>query len=88
MYGGLKWNGEFQVNEKSRERSMFSVQPDRESDPSSSPKYQLLSGETHDLAVHKEAKGTWHLSIFSPYWMVNKTSLTLQYTVSLLINYP
>lgn len=85
MYGGLKWIGEFQVNEKSCETSMFTVEPEKESDSSSSPKYQLLSGETHDLAVRKESKGTWHLSIFSPYWMVNKTFLTLQYAVSLLI---
>ena len=81
-YGGLKWSGEFQAKEKSHERSMFSIQPDKESDSSPPPEHQLLSGETHDLAVHKEVKGTWHLSIFSPYWMVNKTSLTLQYKVS------
>ena len=89
MYGGLKWNGEFRVNEKSRERSTFNVEPEKESGSSLPSKHELLSGETHELGVHKEVKGTWHLSIFSPYWMVNKTTLTLQYYVSSFnIKYP
>ena len=79
----MEWNGEFQLNEKSRERSTFTIKPKIKSDSLSSPRQQLLVGETRDLAVHKEVKGTWHLSIFSPYWMVNKTSLTLQYNVSI-----
>lgn len=72
------------MNEKSRERTSFSVQPEKVSDSSSTapPGHQLLSGETHDLVVQKEIKGTWHLSVFSPYWMINKTSLILQYNVS------
>lgn len=32
-----------------------------------------------ELTVKKEEKGTWHLSVFSHYWMVNKTGLTLEY---------
>ncbi len=85
-YGGLKWKGEFQVNERSRERSSFSVQPEKVSDSSAHPPpgNHLLSEETHDLVVQKEVKGTWHLSVFSPYWMINKTFLTLQYNVSQL----
>ena len=25
---------------------------------------------------------SWHVSLYSPYWLVNKTGLTLQYSVS------
>ncbi len=35
-----------------------------------------------ELTVQREEKGTWHLSIYSSYWMVNKTGMTLHYTVS------
>ena len=80
MYGGLEWDGEVQVNVKSPERSSFKLTPKVGSD---APKYELLTGETHSLTLHKENKGTWHLSVYSPYWMVNKTTLTLQYSVCL-----
>ena len=34
--------------------------------------------------VHKEEKRTWHISFYSSYWMVNKTEMTLHYTVRCL----
>lgn len=36
---------------------------------------------TQELTIQKEDKGTWHISIYSPYWMVNKTGMTLEYKV-------
>ena len=44
-------------------------------------KREMLVKETRCLVVQKELKGTWYLSILSPYWMINKTSFTLQYAV-------
>ena len=37
-----------------------------------------------DLGVHTEDLGYLKMGIFSPFWMVNKTGLTLEYKVQLL----
>ena len=41
--------------------------------------FSLCLGVVQELTVKKEEKGAWHLSVFSRYWMVNKTGLTLEY---------
>lgn len=33
------------------------------------------------LAVHKEDRGPWKLSVYAPYWIINKTHFTLEYSV-------
>ena len=33
------------------------------------------------LAVSKEDRGSWKVTFFSPYWLVNKAQLTLDYSV-------
>ena len=34
------------------------------------------------VSCQRKERGAWHLTLFSPSWMVNKTGLTLEYTVS------
>lgn len=82
-YGGIDWRGECPVNNKS---SKFSLHPVNNTTTLAS-KYEMLVKETCSLVVHKELKGTWHLSVLSPYWMINKTSFILQYAVLCMRTY-
>lgn len=42
---------------------------------------------TLDLGVHTvNIKGTLYMSLYSPFWMINKTGLMLSYRVSVTID--
>ena len=45
---------------------------------------QLIIHWFQDLGVHTEDLGYLKMGIFSPFWMINKTGLTLEYKVQLL----
>ena len=85
QYGDRQWEGEVTVTHKSSEFVEFKLKPlldsdvDREDTDHGSD--EGVKDENLCLMVHKEIKGTCHLSVYSRCWMVNKTGLTLQYTV-------
>ena len=88
-YNGKMWSGEITIGQRSSEYSTFSLkcetptysvddeEPDGEDEEDGSEPGSL------EFTVHKEDLGTWHLTLYCPYWIVNKTGLTLEYAVRL-----
>ncbi|KAL5484368.1 hypothetical protein EMCRGX_G020849 [Ephydatia muelleri] len=62
---GVTWIGDMDVNMNEPQASSFIM--------SNPEKYNLK------LALHKEQKNGWKFSLYSRYWIVNKTGLTLEY---------
>lgn len=57
----------------------FKLHPVREKEAEENMHMSMLVNSDLILSVSKKLKGSWQLSIFCPYWVVNKTDLILQY---------
>ena len=83
-YAGVSWSSSCTVGPKTPEAFPILLKPLHDSSvDASNVNLKSLASSEIALSVTKELGETWQLSVFSPYWMVNKTGLTLQYSVSL-----
>ena len=97
MIDGEKvYSGELSVSSKMEDTSSFKLDSDNDDE-------ELVRANTTDktfivalslslslsqiLLARKELRSTWHVSVYSPYWIINKTRLTLQYSVRVIHTY-
>ena len=80
-YASAEWSSKFTVGPKTADKFTFSLQPLWETSVDTDVNLDLLAKSDILVSVAKELDKTWQLSLFCPYWMVNKTGLTLQYSV-------
>jgi vacuolar protein sorting-associated protein 13A/C len=65
MEGG-PWNGSLVIEPEEDKMNVFNVQREK---------------NERTLAVSSEDRGSWRVTLFAPYWMVNKSGVTLDYSI-------
>jgi len=80
-YNGRDLAGEVKITKRSSDYITFSLTPEDSVDsPDSTDSND--SDTDLELTMRKQEMGSWLLTLYCPYWIVNKTDLTLEYTVS------
>ena len=82
VYAGVRWSSNFTVGPKTAKQFTFDLKPLQDTSVDADVNLESLASSDITLTVAKAMEKTWKLSVFCPYWMLNKTGLTLQYSVS------
>ena len=82
IYAGNEWEGILITDSNVSKLVTFKLRPLQMTSVDDDISCHLLASLDITLSVMSEMAVTWELSIFCPYWIVNKTGLTLQYSVT------
>ncbi len=84
-YNGHLWSGSVELSKKSKEYTSFTLAltPEYSVDPSVEESNDETDDETKSvrLMMRVQEMGSWRLTLYCPYWVVNKTGLVLEYAV-------
>ncbi len=85
-YNGRMWSGNVKLNENSKEYTTFTLTPEDSVDGPSAREERNDETKSVELVMRVQEMGSWKLTLYCPYWIVNKTGLVLEYAVRVYTN--
>ncbi len=80
-YNGRIWSGEVCLDEESDEYTQLTLKPEYSVDKGGEKDKNEEETSCLKLMIHVQEMGSWQLTLYCPYWIVNKTGLMLEYAV-------
>ncbi|XP_064396100.1 intermembrane lipid transfer protein VPS13C-like isoform X3 [Halichondria panicea] len=78
-YNGRIWSGEVCLDEESDEYTQLTLKPEYSVDKGGEKDKNEEETSCLKLMIHVQEMGSWQLTLYCPYWIVNKTGLMLEY---------